>query len=167
MSKFIPRQVDGLERRIAIAVSQFNESITGRLLDGAMNALRERRVREDDIRVCRVPGAFELPTACKWLAESREYDAVLALGAIIRGETPHFDHICAAVARGIVEVSLQTGVPVIFGVLTCDTQEQAAARTGGRGGNKGVEAALAGLEMAALADALERKNPPGKAGSGA
>lgn len=164
VSKFIARRVDGQNRRLAIAVSQFNEPITGKLLDGAMNTLREHGVRDDDVTVCRVPGAFELPTACKWLAETGAHDAVLALGAVIRGDTPHFDHICAQAARGIMQASLETDVPVIFGVLTCDSQEQAEERAGGRAGNKGAEAALAGLEMAALADALDRKSSRGRAG---
>ncbi len=162
MSKFIAQQVDGRGRRLAIAVSQFNKSITDRLLAGAMEALLESNVREEDVTVTRVPGTFELPLASKWLAQTGKYDAVVALGAVIRGETPHFDYICSQASRGIMQVSLETGVPVIFGVLTCDNLEQAVERAGGRAGNKGAEAALAGLEMAALADAGNEEKDPGK-----
>ncbi len=161
MSKFIAHHVDGRGRRVAIAVSQFNKSITDRLLAGAMEALLKSHVREDDITVTRVPGTFELPLASKWLAQTGKYHAVIALGAVIRGETPHFDYICSQAARGIMRVSLDTGVPVIFGVLTCDSSEQALERAGGRAGNKGAEAALAGLEMATLADPGDAGKDPG------
>ena len=164
MSKFIARQTDGSGRRLAIAVSQFNESITDRLLEGARAALLQSGVPEGNITVHRVPGAFELPLACKWLAESGVYDAVVALGAVIRGQTPHFDYICSQAAHGIQQASLETGVPVIFGVLTCETREQAIARAGGQAGNKGAEAAMAALEMATLADATRPEKDAGKYG---
>ncbi len=164
VSKFIARRVDGSGRRLALAVSQVNESITDRLLEGARDALLQNGVPEEYITVHRVPGAFELPLACKWLAESGGYDAVLALGAVIRGQTSHFDYICRQAAQGIQQASLETGVPVIFGVLTCETQEQAIERAGGRRGNKGAEAAMAALEMADLADALHPEKDAGKYG---
>jgi 6,7-dimethyl-8-ribityllumazine synthase len=164
VSKFSPRPLDGRGRNLAIAVSHFNNSITERLLAGAMEALLESDVRKEDVTITRVPGTFELPLASKWLAQTGKYDAVLALGAVIRGETPHFDYICSQASRGIMQVSLETGVPVIFGVLTCDNSEQAIERAGGRAGNKGAEAALAGLEMAALADAGNEEKDAGKYG---
>ena len=161
-------KLDGAGRRFAIVVARFNTEITERLLQGATATLRAHGVLEPDILVARVPGAFELPFACKQLAERRAYAAVIALGAVIRGETPHFDYVCAETARGILGVGLRTGVPVIFGVLTCDTIEQARARAGGtvavprvrdatgkeQERNKGASAALAALEMAALQHAI-------------
>lgn len=164
VGKYIARQADGHGRKLAITVARFNESITTALLQGAMECLLQHHVQEEDITVCHVPGAFELPLACRRLAVSGVYDAVLALGAVIRGETPHFDFICTETARGIMQVNLDTNVPVIFGVLTCETEEQAMARAGGRSGNKGAEAAVAALEMAALAEGLGAQKDPGKYG---
>lgn len=162
MGKFNARQVDGHGRRLAITVARFNEAITKALLRGAMETLLQHHVQEEDITVCHVPGAFELPLACRRLADSGVYDAVLALGAVIRGATPHFDYICREAARGIMQVNLETNVPVIFGVLTCESEEQATARAGGPAGNKGAEAAIAALEMAALAEGLDAQKDPGK-----
>jgi 6,7-dimethyl-8-ribityllumazine synthase len=164
VGKYIARQADGHGRKLAITVARFNESITTALLQGAMECLVQHHVQEQDITVCHVPGAFELPLACRRLAVSGVYDAVLALGAVIRGETPHFDYICTETARGIMQVNSDTNVPVIFGVLTCETEEQAMARAGGRLGNKGAEAAIAALEMAALAEGLGAQKDPGKYG---
>ena len=154
MPSVIKGDVTGSGRRIAIAVSRFNELITQRLLEGALGTLRQRGVAEEAVTVAWVPGAFELPLACRWLSDSGRFDAILALGAVIRGETSHFDYICAEVARGLAEVGRTGGVPVAFGVLTCETTTQAMERSGPEVGNKGAEAALAALEMAALAERL-------------
>jgi 6,7-dimethyl-8-ribityllumazine synthase len=155
----------GGRRRFAIAVARFNEEITLRLLAGALACFRRHGVAAEDVLVVWVPGSFELPWAALRLARSGAFDAVVCLGAVIRGETPHFDHVCAETARGIAAVARATGVPVLFGVLTCDTVEQAADRAGDAGGNKGAEAASAALEMASLADLLPQgsraASPPG------
>lgn len=135
--------------RFAIAVSRFNPEITAGLLAGAREALTEADVPADDVTVVRVPGAFELPLAAKKLAG--RYQAIVALGAVIRGDTPHFDYVAGECARGIQQVMLETGVPVVFGVLTTDTLEQAQARAGGAHGNKGYDAAMTALEMAVFA----------------
>ncbi|HET7521747.1 MAG TPA: 6,7-dimethyl-8-ribityllumazine synthase [Bacillales bacterium] len=134
----------------AIVVSRFNEFITGRLLEGAEGTLRRHGVSEDSVDVAWVPGAFEIPFIAKTMAQSKKYDAVITLGAVIRGATPHFDYVCAEVSKGISSVSLDTGVPVIFGVLTTETIEQAVERAGTKAGNKGAEAALGAVEMANL-----------------
>ncbi len=136
--------------RFALVVSRFNEHVTTRLLDGALDCLLRHGAEEDDVHVVKVPGAFELPYAAKRLAASHSYDAVIALGAVIRGETPHFDYIAAEAARGIAAAGLETGVPIIFGVITANTTEQAIERAGGKGGNKGFDAALSAIEMANL-----------------
>ncbi len=136
--------------RFALVVSRFNEHITTRLLDGALDCLRRHGADEADLHVVKVPGAFELPYAAKRLAASHGYDAVIALGAVIRGETPHFDYIASEAARGIAAAGLETGVPIIFGVITANTTEQAIERAGGKGGNKGFDAALSAIEMANL-----------------
>lgn len=136
-------------RRFAVVVSRFNEGVTGALRDGAVRTLEEYGAASGDITVHHVPGAFELPmTAARLVAGG--FDAVICVGALIKGETPHFDYLSAAVAHGIQEVAVRSGVPVIFGVLTCETLAHAEARAGGSKGNKGVEAALAALEMAVL-----------------
>lgn len=136
---------EGRGLRVAIVVARFNSFITDRLLDGARELLLEQGVAETDISVAFVPGSFELPMAAKRMAESGQYDAVLCLGAVIRGETAHFDHVASAASRGVLDAAMQTGLPVIFGVLTTDTVQQARDRIG-----KGAEAALAGIEMANL-----------------
>ena len=142
--------LEGGSLRIALVVSRFNEEVTARLLTGARSALERNGVREDDIDVAWVPGAFELPLAARRLAESQRYDAVICLGAVIRGETPHFEYVAGAAARGVAEVSRDTGVPTIFGVITPDTLEQALDRAGGKVGNKGDDAAVNAIEMANL-----------------
>jgi 6,7-dimethyl-8-ribityllumazine synthase len=160
-----------VKRRFAIVRARFNEPITSALLDGALRGFSDAAGDEAKVDVAQVPGAFELPVAAKWLAESGDYDAVVCLGCVIRGETPHFDYVAGAAARGVARVALETGVPVIFGVLTTDTVAQAWARAGKKkrgskshtkadpgGGNKGYEAALAALAMAELRGAL-RKRP--------
>ena len=139
--------------RFAIVVSRFNSFITDRLLDGARSALLAHGVAELDVTVAFVPGAFELPLAAKRMAESNGYDAVLCLGCVIRGETDHYEHVAGAAARGVMDAGLDTGVPVLFGVLTTDTVEQARERAGIEG-NKGAETAMAALEMATLLRSL-------------
>lgn len=136
--------------RFAMVVARWNGEITEQLLEGALRALRRQDVADDDLQVYRVPGAFELPLAARKVAETGRFDAVIVLGAVIRGGTPHFDYVCAETTRGIGEVALATGVPVAFGVLTTDDQEQARARAGPGGDNKGEEAALTALEMVSL-----------------
>lgn len=141
--------------RVAVAVANFNDFITSRLLEGARAALARSGVREDDITIARVPGAFELPLVAKRLAESGQQDAVICLGAVIRGETDHYEHVAGEAAKGIANAALSSGVPVIFGVLTTDTLEQAINRAGGKSGNNGYNAGLAAVEMANLMRALD------------
>jgi 6,7-dimethyl-8-ribityllumazine synthase len=136
--------------RVGIVVSRFNEFITSKLLSGALDALKRHGVVEDDITVAWVPGAFEIPFLAKRMATAGRYDAVIALGAVIRGATPHFDYVSSEVAKGIANVSLTSDTPTIFGVLTTDTIEQAIERAGTKAGNKGWEAAVTAIEMANL-----------------
>jgi 6,7-dimethyl-8-ribityllumazine synthase len=138
---------NGARRSVGIAVSRFNGEVTSSLLDGALEALAEAGVVPEAIEILPTPGAFELPLAAMALARSRRYSCVLALGCVIRGETPHFDYVASEAASGVQLASLETGIPVAFGVLTCDTREQALARAGGPHGNKGAEAACSALEM--------------------
>ena len=141
---------DGAGRRFAIVVARFNEFITGKLLEGCENTLLRHGVRPAQIDVVWVPGAFEIPTAAREIARKKLADAVVCLGCVIRGNTAHYDHVCNQAAKGIAEVGRRTGVPTIFGVLTCDTLEQAVERAGTKMGNAGRSAALAALEMASL-----------------
>jgi 6,7-dimethyl-8-ribityllumazine synthase len=143
-------ELHGAGLRLALVVSRFNEVVTSRLLAGARSALERHGVREEDVDVAWVPGSFELPMAARRLAESHRYDAVVCLGTVIRGETPHFEFIAAEAARGIGQVARDTGVPTIFGVLTPNTLEQALERAGGKVGNKGYDAAVNAIEMANL-----------------
>jgi 6,7-dimethyl-8-ribityllumazine synthase len=152
----VRRDAQGL--RFAVVVARFNHLICVRLLEGCVRELEARGVTPEDVHVAWVPGAFELPLAARALAVSGRYDAVVTLGAVIRGGTPHFDYVCQGVTDGVREVMRETGVPVAFGVLTTDDAEQALARAGGSEGNKGVDAALAALEMARLLESL-RKAP--------
>jgi 6,7-dimethyl-8-ribityllumazine synthase len=138
---------------VAVVAARFNEVVVKRLVDGALACLEKHAAEEVD--VVWVPGSFEIPLTAKHLAEGGDYDAVICLGAVIRGETPHFDYVAEAAARGILEAGLATGVPVVFGVLTTDTMEQALERAGGDHGNKGWDAALVALEMADLLRRLE------------
>jgi 6,7-dimethyl-8-ribityllumazine synthase len=138
---------NGGRRSVGIAVSRFNGEITQKLLDGALVTLADLGVATEAIEVMPVPGAFELPLGAMALARSRRYSCVVALGCVIRGGTPHFEYVCAEAASGVQVAALETGVPVSFGVLTCDTREQALARAGGEHGNKGSEAARSALEM--------------------
>ena len=146
--------LDGAGRRFGIVASRFNGRLADLLLDGAVDCFRRHGVAPDALRVVRVPGAWELPFALGELAATGGLDGLVALGVVIRGETPHFDYICSEAAAGISRVSLEHRVPVGFGLLTCDTSEQAAERAGGKAGNKGWEAALAALEMTDLSARL-------------
>jgi 6,7-dimethyl-8-ribityllumazine synthase len=136
--------------RFAIVASRFNDFVTSRLLGGALDALERTGSAEADVIVVRVPGSFEIPLAAQKLAQTRKYDAVICLGTLIRGETPHFDYLCNEVAKGIGVVSLESGIPVSFGVLTAESVEQAIDRAGLKSGNKGFEAAMSAIEMANL-----------------
>ena len=150
MVKEIKGALTGKGRKLALVVSRTNEFITNRLLDGAIDTLVRQEVAEDDITVVHVPGSFEIPPAARRLAESKTYDAVICLGTIIRGSTAHFEYIAAEVAKGVAQAAVATGLPVIFGVLTTDSIEQAIERSGSKSGNKGRDAAFAALEMANL-----------------
>ena len=145
----------GQGRRCAVVVSRFNETITQRLLDGALDALVRHGVAFDDVDVFWVPGAWELPPAARRAAATERYDALIALGAVIRGDTPHFDFVAGEASRGLSLASADFDVPIAFGVLTCDTMAQAEARAGGEHGNKGWDAALAALEMVDLLDQVD------------
>lgn len=136
--------------KIAIVVARFNEFITSKLLSGCIDCLIRHEAADEDLTVAWVPGAFEIPMAAKKLAESGKYDAVICLGAVIRGATPHFDYVCAEASKGIAQVSMQTGVPVAFGVLTTENIQQALERAGTKAGNKGVDCAMTAMEMVNL-----------------
>ena len=136
--------------KIAIVVARFNEFITSKLLSGCIDCLIRHEAADEDLTVAWVPGAFEIPMAAKKLAESGKYDAVICLGAVIRGATPHFDYVCADASKGIAQVSMQTGVPVAFGVLTTENIQQAVERAGTKAGNKGVDCAMTAMEMVNL-----------------
>lgn len=141
---------NGAGLRIALVVARWNGFITEKLLQGALTALKQCEVADDDVTVIRVPGAFEVPTAARWAAQCGRFDAIACLGAVIRGETAHFEYVSGGATYGILGTAQDTGVPVIFGVLTVDTVEQALARAGGKDGHKGEEAARAAVEMANL-----------------
>jgi len=143
-------------RRFAVVVARFNELVTSKLLEGAVDCLRTHGVAEDDLVVAWVPGAFELPPVAKRLAGSGDYDAVICIGAVIRGDTAHFEHVAGQAASGIRAAAEATGVPVIFGVLTTDTFEQAMDRAGGKHGNKGWDAAMAAMETASVLERLPK-----------
>ena len=147
----------GAGLRFAVVASRFNEAIVGRLVDGALDGLRRHGVDESRVDVAWVPGAFELPVVAQKLAVSGLYDAVVALGAVIRGATGHYDFVAGQCAAGIQRVQLDTGVPVVFGVLTTDTIEQAVERSGSKAGNKGFEAAATAIEMANLMASLPKR----------
>ncbi len=138
------------ELKFGIIVGRFNEFIGGKLLSGALDALKRHGVEESEIEIAWVPGAFEIPLAAKKMVKTNKYDAVICLGAVIRGSTPHFDYVSSEVSKGIASVSLETEIPVIFGVLTTDTIEQAIERAGTKAGNKGYDAAVTAIEMANL-----------------
>jgi 6,7-dimethyl-8-ribityllumazine synthase len=147
-------RLDATGGRFALVVSRWNGFITERLLDGALDALRRHGADDEGLTVVRVPGAFEVPLVVKRLAASGDYDAIVALGCVIRGATPHFDYVAGEVSRGVARASYETGVPVGFGVLTTDTIEQAVERAGTKAGNKGAEAATAAIEMVGVLRAV-------------
>jgi 6,7-dimethyl-8-ribityllumazine synthase len=148
--KVIEGKLVGRDLSIAIIVGRFNHFITQHLLDGALDALHRHGINDDKLTVVWVPGAFEIPLIAKKLAQSRQYQAIICLGAVIRGSTPHFDYVAAEVSKGVASVGLETGVPVVFGVITTDNIEQAVERAGTKSGNKGWDAALTALELADL-----------------
>ncbi|MFZ4452209.1 6,7-dimethyl-8-ribityllumazine synthase [Salibacterium aidingense] len=150
MSRIFEGNLVGTDLNIGIIVGRFNDFITEKLLEGARDALIRHGTAENNIDVAWVPGAFEIPYAAKKMAASKKYDAIITLGAVIKGSTPHFDYVCAEAAKGVNHVSLEQNVPVIFGVLTTNTIEQAIERAGTKAGNKGAEAAAAAVEMANL-----------------
>lgn len=136
--------------KVAIVVARFNEFITSKLLSGAVDCLKRHEAADADITVAWVPGAFEVPLAAKKLAETKKYDAIICLGAVIRGATPHFDYVCAEASKGVAHVSLEYGLPVAFGILTTENIQQAVERAGTKAGNKGVDAAMTAMEMVNL-----------------
>ena len=154
MATYIEGALKGEGRKIGIVVARFNSFIAEKLLDGALDILKREGVADADITVARAPGAFEIPLVAQKMARSGKYDAVLCLGAVIRGATPHFDYVAAEMSKGIAHVMLETGRPVLFGVLTTDSIEQAIERAGTKAGNKGADVALAALEMVNLLDGL-------------
>lgn len=138
-------------KKYAVVVARFNHFITDRLVEGCLDTLKRHGVKDEEIEIIRVPGAFEIPLAAQ-KASKKDYDAIITLGAVIRGDTPHFDYVCAEVSKGVANVSLNTGKPIIFGVITTDTIDQAIQRAGVKLGNKGSDAALSAIEMANLID---------------
>lgn len=148
--KTLEGKITGKGLKVAVVVSRFNEFITNKLLGGAVDCLTRHDCNEENITVAWVPGAFEIPMVAKKLAMSKKYDAVICLGAVIRGATPHFDYVCAECAKGIAQVGMESSVPVTFGVLTTENIQQAVERAGSKSGNKGVDAAMAAMEMASL-----------------
>jgi 6,7-dimethyl-8-ribityllumazine synthase len=154
MSKRFEGVLLGQGLKFGLVVSRFNEFFSKKLLEGAQDALLRHGVNEEDIEVAWTPGSFEIPLIAQKLAQTKKYDAVICLGAVIRGGTPHFEHIAAEVTKGIAKVNLDTGVPVIYGVITTDTLEQAIERSGTKAGNKGFNAAVSAIEMANLVKAI-------------
>ncbi|MHB9037874.1 MAG: 6,7-dimethyl-8-ribityllumazine synthase [Armatimonadota bacterium] len=150
MPKVYEGQLVAKDLKFGIVASRFNEFITSKLLEGALDAIRRHGSSEDDVEIAWVPGAFEIPIVAKKMAESGKYDAVICVGTVIRGSTPHFDYIASEVSKGIAQVGLSTGVPVIFGVITTESIEQAIERAGTKAGNKGFAAAESAIEMANL-----------------
>jgi 6,7-dimethyl-8-ribityllumazine synthase len=162
MSRTFEGHLSALGFSFAIVLSRFNEFITTKLLEGALDALIRHGADPDTIDVIKVPGAFEIPVTAERLASTRRYDAVICLGAVIRGATPHFDYVAGEAARGVAATARKTGVPTIFGVITADTIEQAIERAGTKFGNKGFEAALAAIEMAHLFAQLDKEHGEGR-----
>jgi 6,7-dimethyl-8-ribityllumazine synthase len=161
MVRTLEGDLDGHGLRIGIVVARFNEIVTGYLLGGARDALRRHGVADDDVDVAWVPGSFEVPLAAKKLAETGRFAAVVCLGAVIRGETDHYDHVAGAVTSGVARVGLDTGIPTIFGILTTDTVEQALNRSGLKAGNIGYDAAVVAIEMATLLAKVDRSRASG------
>jgi 6,7-dimethyl-8-ribityllumazine synthase len=154
MPKIVEGKLNAEGKKFAIVAGRFNDFITEKLVGGALDALLRSGARDEDIEIYKVPGAFEIPLAAKRVAESKRFDAVICLGAVIRGATPHFDYVAAEAAKGIAAVTMETGLPVIFGVLTVDSIEQAIERAGTKHDNKGFAAAMAAVEMANLFAAM-------------
>ena len=154
MPKIVEANLIAEGKKFALVVSRFNDFITERLVGGAVDALVRCGAKDDDIDVVKVPGAFEIPLIAKKMAQKKKYDAVICLGAVIRGATPHFDYVSAEVSKGIAVVSIESEIPVIFGFITTDTLEQAIERAGAKSGNKGFSAAMAAVEMANLIEAV-------------
>ena len=150
MGKVFEGKLDGKDLRVGIVVSRFNSLITERLLEGAMDRLTRSNVADDAIDVCRVPGAFEVPKAAKVMADTDRYDGIIALSAVIRGATPHFEYVASEVSKGLAMISLHSSVPVTFGVITADTVDQAIERAGTKAGNKGAQAAESLIEMVSV-----------------
>ncbi len=150
MGKLYEGVLVGKGLKIALVVSRFNEFVTNKLMEGAQDALLRHEVNQEDIDVAWVPGAFEIPMVAQTLAQTKKYDAVICLGAVIRGATPHFEYVSSEVTKGIAQVGLNTGVPVTYGLITSDTLEQAIERAGTKSGNKGFDAAVSAIEMANL-----------------
>jgi len=157
MPNIIEAPLSAEKKRFAIIASRFNDFITERLIGGAVDALTRSGAKEDNVDIIKVPGAFEIPLIAKKLVDTGGYDAVLCLGAIIRGATPHFDYVSAEASKGIAKVGLDAKIPVIFGVITADTIEQAVERAGTKAGNKGWDAAIAAIEMANLVQLIDKK----------
>jgi 6,7-dimethyl-8-ribityllumazine synthase len=155
LPKIIEGELTARDLRFGIVVTRFNEFVVEPLLRGALDALKRHGATEKQIEIVRVPGAFDMPIVVRKLALSRRYEALVALGAVIRGQTPHFDYVAGECASGLARIALESGVPIGFGVLTTDTMEQAVDRAGGKAGNKGADAALASLEMANLLRRLD------------
>jgi len=156
MPKILEGKLIAEGKRFGIIISRFNDFITEKLLSGALDALLRSGAKDEDIEIVKVPGAFEIPLLAKKMANRGKYNAVICLGAVIRGSTPHFDYVCAEVSKGIAAVSMDSEVPVIFGILTTDSIEQAIERAGTKAGNKGWGAAVAAVEMANLIEVLEQ-----------
>ena len=156
MPKIIEAELLAKGKRFAIIASRFNDFITDRLVGGALDALTRSGANDQDISIVKVPGAFEIPLLAKKLAEKKSVDAIICLGAVIRGATSHYDYVCAEVSKGVAHVSLEATMPVIFGILTTDTIEQAIERAGTKAGNKGWDAAIAAIEMANLMSIMDR-----------
>jgi len=155
MTRELRGGLDGAGLRMGIVVATFNDFITSRLLEGAKSALSAHGVVDEDVTVASVPGSFEIPLVAKKMAESGRFDAVICLGAVIRGETDHYEHVSREAARGVANASVSAGIPILFGVLTTDTVEQAMNRAGGKQGNQGYSAAVAAIEMANLVHAMD------------
>lgn len=157
MIKVIEGMYQGENHKFGIIVGRFNELIGGKLLGGAIDGLKRHGVPEEQIEIAWAPGAYEIPLVAQKMAKTGTYDAIICLGAVIRGSTPHFEYVSSEVAKGVAHVGLETGVPIIFGVLTTDTIEQAIERAGTKAGNKGFEAAMTAIEMINLMEAIDKK----------
>ncbi|MFH1739801.1 MAG: 6,7-dimethyl-8-ribityllumazine synthase [bacterium] len=154
MATILEGKVDGSGKRFGIVVSRFNSFVSERLLEGCLDCLHRHGVSDEDITIARVPGSFEIPLIAKKLVQRGELDAVIAVGAVIRGATPHFDYVAGESAKGVAMVTLETGMPIVYGIVTADTIEQAVERAGTKAGNKGWDAAMAAMELVNLIDQM-------------